>query len=81
MAWLVTRYCASKADGRASSSTAAMPRSWCPASWNSVAGVPVETRDVTRPMNTGIVVSSRATSRPVANKAATSHGAWPMKCQ
>ncbi len=81
IAWLVTRYCASNAAGRNSSSTAAMPSSWWPATANRRSGLSDDTRLTTRPMKTGIRVSSRATTSPATNRAATSPGACRTKCQ
>ena len=77
--WLVTRYWPNSAAGRATSSTSAISASSPPAWRSSVRGVSADTRAATWPMNTGIVVSSSATTRPIANSAAIVPGAWPTK--
>ncbi len=81
IAWLVTRNCTRSAVGRRSSTTAAMPSNCPPDSCSSACGLCVATSEATRPMNTGIVVSSSATQSPTANRPATRPGAWRTKCQ
>ena len=72
--WLVTMFCASSAIGRSTSSTPAIASSVAPERGNNSLGSVCDTIPTTRPMNTGIMVSSDATSRPVANSVAISQG-------
>ena len=76
MAWLVISACSSRAMGRRISSTATMPSSCGPASRSSVPGAWLEISVTTRPMKTGMVVSSTATRKPATNSAPTSQRAW-----
>ena len=70
IAWLASRFCAVSASGRAISSTSAMPRR-CGQNFANSSSGGLEVISVTmRPMNTGIVESSSATTKPAANSAA-----------
>ncbi len=53
-----------------------MPSSCGHESCNTEYGVRLDTIVTTRPTNTGIVVSSSATTKPAANSAATKPRAW-----
>jgi hypothetical protein len=81
IAWLATRFWQVRASGRTTSNTAAMPISIGQDSPHSRAGSLAVTRLTTRPMKTGIVESSTATRKPVANSAANRTLAWRAKCQ
>ncbi len=77
IAWLVSMFCSSIAKGRATNRTNAMPRSDGPESRSSEPGSWLETSVITRPTNTGIVMSISATMKPATKRAATS----PRACR
>ena len=80
-AWLAIRFCVVIANGRAISSTSAMPRRCGQKFANSLSGG-LEVISVTmRPMKMGIVESSSATMKPAANSPANSPLDWRAKCQ
>jgi hypothetical protein len=81
IAWLATRFWPVCASGRTTSSTAAMPMRVRQDSSHSRVGSLDVTRLTTRPMNTGIIESSNATTNPTANSAANRPFAWRAKCQ
>jgi hypothetical protein len=81
IAWLAIRFCAVSASGRATSSTKAMPRRCGQNRANNSSGGLAVINVMMRPMNTGMVESSKATTSPAANKAANRPFAWRAKCQ
>jgi len=81
MAWFMTRCCDVNTSGRITTSTSAIPASIIQCSANKVAGSDFDTKVTTRPMNTGIRMSSMATTKPMANSAMNSAFAWRTKCQ
>ena len=76
IAWLVMSACSSSAEGRSTSSTTAMPMSLGQSSRSNSPGAWVETRVTTRPMKTGMLASSSATTKPAMNSATTRRPAW-----
>ncbi len=81
IAWFAIRFCAVSAIGRAISSTTAIP-SRCGQNFaNSSSGGLAVIKVTMRPMNTGMVESSSATTKPAANNAANRPFAWRAKCQ
>jgi hypothetical protein len=72
IAWLATIFCAVIASGRATMTSSAMPSSRCQDCANSRSGALAVTKVTRRPMNTGIIESSSATTRPTANSAVNS---------
>src|SRR5262249_36076768 len=81
IAWLAIRFCVVSASGRATSSTAAMPRRCGQNFANSSSGGLAVISVTMRPMNTGMVESSSATTKPAANNAANRPFACWAKCQ
>ncbi len=81
IAWFISRCWVTMASGRASSSTAAMPSSIGQAFVRTSSGSVLVTSVTTLPMNTGMVISSSATTKPMANKPMNSPFAWLAKCQ
>src|SRR5262245_61980911 len=81
IAWLAIRFCVVSASGRAISSTSAMPKRCGQNFANSSCGSPAVIKVTIRPMNTGTVESSSATTNPAANNAANRPFAWRAKCQ
>src|SRR6266566_2537744 len=80
IAWFA-RFCAVSAIGRATSSTNAIPNRCGQNFANSSSGGLAVINVTMRPMNTGMVESSSATTKPAANKAANRPFAWRAKCQ
>ncbi len=70
IAWLAIRFCVVSANGRAISSTSAMPRRCGQNFENSSSGGCAVINVTMRPMKTGMVESSNATTRPAANNPA-----------
>src|SRR5262249_37262789 len=64
IAWFAIRFCAASASGRAISSTSAIPRRCGQNFANSSSGGLAVINVTMRPMNTGMVESSSATTRP-----------------
>src|SRR5215831_11038110 len=81
IAWFAIRFCVVSAIERAISSTTAIP-SRCGQNFaNSSSGGLAVINVTMRPMNTGMVESSSATTKPAANNAANTPFAWRAKCQ
>ena len=81
IAWFISRCWVVMASGRASSSTAAMPASSGQDCANNSSGRECVISVTTLPMNTGMVTSSSATTKPAANKPMNKPLAWRAKCQ
>ncbi len=81
IAWFAIRFCAVSASGRAISSTSAIARRCGQNFANSSSGGLAVINVTMRPMNTGMVESSSATTKPAANRAANTPFAWRAKCQ
>ena len=81
IAWFAIRFCAVSASGRAISSTSAIARRCGQNFANSSSGGLAVINVTMRPMNTGMVESSSATTKPAANRAANKPFAWRAKCQ
>ena len=81
IAWLAIRFCEACAIGRAISSTTAIPRRCGQNVANSWSGGVSVIRVTMRPMKTGMVESSSATTKPAANNATNRPFAWRAKCQ
>ena len=81
IAWLAIRFCEACASGRATSSTTAMPRRCGQNVANSSRGGVAVIKVTMRPMKTGMVESSSATTKPAANNATNRPFAWRAKCQ
>src|SRR5262252_6554071 len=81
IAWFAIRFCAVSAIGRATSSTNAIAKRCGQNFANSSSGGLAVISVTMRPMNTGMVESSNATTKPAANNAANRPFAWRAKCQ
>ena len=81
IAWFETRFCAVRAIGRSTRSTNAMP-SRCGQNFSNSSSGLFDVMSVTmRPMNTGMRVSSSATTNPAANRPSKRPRACLAKCQ
>jgi hypothetical protein len=69
-------FCRVSASGRTSSSTIAIATRTGQKFANSSSGLLDVIRPTTRPMNTGIIESSTATTKPAANSAMNNPLAW-----
>src|SRR5262249_43754157 len=81
IAWLAIRFCVVSASGRATSSTSAMPTRCGQNFANSSSGGLAVISVTMRPMNTGMVESSSATTKPAGTTAPNRPSACRAKCQ
>src|SRR5262252_53523 len=75
------RYRSRAMNGRATSTTSAMPASIGQVAARNRSGGTVVTSVTMRPMNQGTALSVSATNNSTTNRATNSHFAWRAKCQ